>query len=265
MKKPPKLDAELFQKQLQGKSRALLLTCRSQGGTAVECVVKIDARLDRPPAEHLCEWLAAALAAQLGITVPIAYRINLSLDFANSISEAPVRKDVAASVGATAFGSHLLSGHTQWLTDGAVPAELREKAWELLAFDILIHNVDRRRSNPNVLHRRDEVVAIDHAEAFSFTVPIIGGAPPEADPLVRVVEQHVFRWALRGKEPQLDRFRAALAGLSDGILGEIADATPREWQQGAAAGLMQRIMRVMSKRRDLVDRWLPMVEHVVVS
>lgn len=167
------------------------------------------------------------------------------------------------SLGA-AFGSaHRAGGFTQWLPGTLIPLDLRDAAVEMVAFDVLIHNPDRRVENPNVLASREALLAFDHDAAFSFLLPILGGggADPAEDPLLtEVVDRHVFARGLGKKIPSLEGFKARVAAVSDDDLEAIARATPLAWQTGLAAGKLDTIVEVMRRRRDAIERWLPQVE-----
>ena len=125
---------------------------------------------------------------------------------------------------------------------------------------MLIHNPDRRKTNPNLLVGRGEVIAFDHGDAFSFLLPVLFAPDPARDALDRIVDQHACREWLRHRQFSLDRFREALAALTDEVLGQIATATPSAWQSGAAAGKLGYILDVMKRRRDAAPEWLAKVE-----
>ena len=259
---PKPLRAELFERELMGQSKALLISARDDTGEAVSCVTKLDARLKFPPTEHLREWLGCALGEVLGIRVPVPYRVLIESDFATGIKDAGTRSDALKSLGA-AFGCSIFSGATQWLSEGSLPADLQAPAAELLAFDMFIHNVDRRAQNHNVMVGREEVLAFDHGDAFAFIFPNIGAPPAATDPLVAVADQHVFRSALRGIELPLSGFYESLKTLTDDVFEEICALTPSEWQAGPAAGKLREICDVLRARRDSVHQWLPIVEQWV--
>ena len=259
---PKLLRAELFDRELKGQSKALLVSARDTAGEAVTCITKLDARLKFPPTEHLREWLGCALGTVLGIHVPIPYRVQIEHDFASGIPDPRTRADAEKSLG-VAFGCSVFNGATQWLNAGSLPADLHAPAAELLAFDMFIHNVDRRAKNHNVMVGREEVLAFDHGDAFAFIFPNIGAPPAAEDPLTEVAEQHVFRSALRGIELPLSGFYDAVKTLTDDVFEEIRANTPAEWQNGPAAGKLEEICDVLRARRDSVHRWLPIVEQWV--
>jgi hypothetical protein len=256
---PIPAELELVHKQLPGQSRALLTTVRGPTGPT-ECVVKLDPRLKMPPTEHLREWLACALGKRLGIAVPAAYEVTVPVELA---AATPEHAADLSRCKACLFGCSVFTGVTPWAVDEAVPLELIRPASELLAFDLMIHNVDRRRDNPNMATRRDEVVAFDHGDAFAFVLPIIGAPDPAIDTLEPVLRRHALWGGLRGKTLDLERFYAALFALDDAFFADVRAATPPAWQTGHASGMLDRIFRVIIDRRDKVRTWLPQVEQMV--
>jgi len=57
------------------------------------------------------------------------------------------------------------------------PGVLVQTAAEVLVFDAIVQNPDRRADNPNCLVRGDEIRIIDHELAFSHGL-VIGSVPP---------------------------------------------------------------------------------------
>jgi hypothetical protein len=254
------VEAELFVRRMaKGRNGAILVSARGAQG-AVDCVVKLSAGLENPalaPLPYLLEWLAAAVAEQLGVRAAHPHEVQITPEFAGAIGDPAVRKIALASLGPT-FGSEFVGPpFTQWTVE--LPhGELRESAATLLAFDAFIHNPDRRADNPNVFVSRSELLAFDHGDAFSFLFAIGGDA--SSDALLPMLEWHAMRGWLRGRAYTFDRFRSRLAGLTDEVLGAIVASTPACWQKGPAAGKLERIIDVLRGRRDAVDQWLPKVE-----
>lgn len=212
-----------------------------------------------PPTEYLFEWVAAALARELGIRVPEPYAVMISRAFADSINDPVIRQDAQRSC-VLSFGCHFLPGPlTQWAPVLAGHPEHRQAASELLAFDTFIHNYDRRAVNPNILVHRDELVGIDHDSAFGFCM-VVGAPDPASDPLLDVVRQHAAGLPLKGTLGSLAGFRKAIRDVTNGWFDELRAATPPEWTTGAASGRLDKIVAVLCERRDRVDHWLGQVE-----
>jgi hypothetical protein len=261
--RPTEVIAEAFHRRLKsGRNGALLVSARTQDGASVDCVVKVPGLMENPtlhPLPSLLEWLGAALALELGISVPRPFLVQVTKEFADSVLDLPVAAGLKKSVGAV-FGSQFVQGASM-LRGDLLDLSLRGPASSLLAFDVFIHNIDRRAKNPNLFHTRDELVAFDHGEAFSFIWTIIGAPDPVTDALRKVVDDHPCTPLLRRKGPlDLDHFREALRALSDKRLSDIAAATPGEWCTGPAQGKLEQILKTIQERRNALDSWLPQVE-----
>ena len=247
---------------LSGQSRALAVACSGVADApdkAVRCVVKLPSRLSgRAPLVYLVEAVGSLLARRLAITTPRPYAVRITDAIARSVAPS-IKVDFQQSIGVV-FGSEFQGPpFVPWTMGRLLPSELRQAAAEVLAFDVFIHNVDRRKTNPNLLATRDQVLAFDHGECFSFILPTFGAPPPEEDPLNDVLDKHVFTGLFGRKLPSLDEFRERVCGLDDADFDALPSLVPVEWQQGTAAGKIERIIEVLKKRRDCIDRWLPKV------
>src|SRR5687768_16875596 len=133
---PPLLEAEIYRTTLSGRNQAIVVAARAPDDEAIECVVKLSARLGGlSPLPHLLEWVAAALGRRLGIDIPEPYEVEITPAFAESLPP-ELRPVVRKSIG-TAFGSRFCGApYSQWPRDAALPLELREAATALLAFDL---------------------------------------------------------------------------------------------------------------------------------
>lgn len=262
---PTRVEAELFIREMKaGRNGAVLLLARGADGIAVECVVKL-AKAMAPehaamlPIPYLCEWLAAAIGRVLGMRVAGPLEVVISKEYAEALTDGKHRAIALCSLG-SAFGSeHLSAGTSQYTAELPDPC-LRTPAAELVAFDVFIHNPDRRKTNPNLFVSRGDLVAFDHGDAFCFLLPILGAPDPVTDTLDKCVEDHACRGWLHKREFSLDRFSDALALLTDQVFDEIVVATPPAWTCGLAGGKMSYVVEVMKKRRDAVNDWLPRVE-----
>jgi len=257
--------AELFEREMStGRNRALLLGVRDDQDVAFRAVVKLAARLERPPVEYIREWMASAVGRRLGIDTPEPLAVEISPEFAAAIGDARVRTDMSASIG-VAFGSTFEGGLTQWKRDNELPSELRDSAAELIVFDVLVHNFDRRRENPNVLVGRDRVVAIDHDLAFAFLDPI---SPPEPalDPLAGMRNMHVFGRSLGSRMVfSLDRIQNAIGLLDEQFFDDLRSSTPAPWTTGTAGSNLEQTISMLRQRRDAVATWLPQVNAWIRS
>lgn len=259
---PNELEAELAGRRVgSGKTKPITVFARDvEGGRSIECVIKPTNQLMQPPLEYLCEWLGSALAMCLGIDTPPPHPVRIDQVFAESVHDAALKADLLQSVGLV-FGSEYVSGDfTQHSAELLLSTAQREAAALILAFDVFVHNPDRRKHNTNLFTNRSRFLAFDHEQAFSFLMPLIGAPDPITSPALDIVEHHVFRHAFGRGGPDFGPFRSALAGLDDAALGAIAAGVPEQWTRGPAQGKLPEIMAILQQRRDAVDQWLPQVE-----
>lgn len=120
----------------------------------------------RGPASEL---IASSLAAHFRILRPEPAAIRLHPNLVKWL--VTQRNDLAEvlrnSTGLN-FGTRLLTDAATWPVGRALPEAMMIPAAHVFAFDALIANDDRRRDNPNVLVRGDEIFVIDHEAAFAF-------------------------------------------------------------------------------------------------
>lgn len=260
---PVVVEAETFHRLMSsGRNKALHISARAVSGETVDCVTKVPGLMENPtlhPAPCLFEGLASLLASQLGVTTPRPYEVILSREFAESVDHPSVSAGLSRSLGSV-FGSQFVPG-TPMVRGELLDIGLRRAGSVLLAFDVFVHNLDRRAENPNAFTTRDDVIAFDHGEAFPFVFPMILAPDPRVDPLHKVVIDHPMAPLVRRKGPAgLDAFRDDLAALNDARLDEIAAAVPAAWKVGQATGKLEKIVEILRARRDAVESWLPQVE-----
>lgn len=260
---PPQVEAEVFHRVLRsGRNRALHLGARDAEGTLVDCVAKLPGLMENGtmhPLPSLLEWLGATLAIEFGIAAPASFEVIITSEFAASIGDPTIRAGVTRSTGSV-YGGAFVPG-VPMVAGDLVDASLRIPAAELLAFDVFIHNVDRRAENTNLFLGRTAPVAFDHGDAFAFVWPLIGAPDPVTDPVLSIAQRHAFASTVRRRPPpSLRTFRASLAALTDESLALLEAATPTAWQTGLASGKLAQILDILRRRRDAVQEWLPMVE-----
>jgi hypothetical protein len=247
-----------------GRNGAVLVQARRADGVAVECVVKLAKAMAKEhaamlPIPYLCEWLAVAVGHVLGMRIPAPYEVIITKEYAEALTD-PKHRAIALDSLGSAFGcEHISAGTSQYTVELPDPS-LRTPAAELVAFDVFIHNPDRRKTNPNLFVSRGDLLAFDHGDAFSFLLPILGSPDPVTDALEKCVDDHACRGWLHKREFSLVRFREALGQLTDQVLAEIVAVTPAAWTIGLADGKLSYVVEVMKKRRDAVNEWLPKVE-----
>jgi hypothetical protein len=257
---PRLVEAELIARRMSsGRNQPLLVHARGQDNQLVQCVLKPRCRLALPPTEYLLEWIGSALARSFDISTPGPLAVRISAEFAAGITR-DFLADLAGSIGLV-FGSTFVGKpYTQMPADFVLNARQRRAATAILAFDIFIHNPDRRVGNHNLFVKRNDFLVFDHEAAFSFLLPLIGvSEDPTLSPGLDIARNHVFWRVLRGKEIDLDGFRQKLESMDKRFFDGLLQVTPQEWTVDLAAGKLERIVEVLLKRRDAVHQWLPQV------
>ncbi len=215
------------------------------------------------PLPCLVELVATLLAQALQVRTPACAAVEFSQEFIESVgvqldgAKGPRSLARAITSGTFVFGSAFEKAGPFMRAD-LMDRELRPAAADLLLFDVLIDNLDRSAENPNILQTRNELIAIDHGEAFSFLFPIIGGGLFFDEHLVA---KHACLPAVRKLGAGcFDDLGRRIASLGDEVLEAIRAATPAVWQAGPAAGKLEVILQTIRERRDTVEAWLPQLE-----
>jgi hypothetical protein len=138
--------------------------------------------------------------------------------------------------------------------------EVKQTAAEIVAFNMLIDNSDRRREKPNLLSKENELIAIDHEMSFAFTV-IIGGCSESW--LNRnfdyIREQHPLFSGLKGQPIDLGRFEGELAGIADTEIEQTCSTVP--WELDASYS--EKILRHLLNARDRADELVEAVRRIL--
>jgi hypothetical protein len=258
-----------FDRQMgSGKSSACLLGCtRSNGdGGELEVVAKFSGGCERKVGALVAEALAAVLAADLDLPVPEPLLVDFDSEFSELIRPSlPALGRRIAESAPVAFGSSKLPpGFTVMPTGKPLPTALRGQAAEILAFDALIQNSDRRPENPNCLLDGRTFAIFDHELAF-LTHGIIGWRPPwklgALDDMMKGVARHVFLQDLKGKPADLDRLKGAWRSISDARLAEYRQALPSAWAHDD--GVADEALGYVAQVRDNIDLAIAEVMRVL--
>ena len=170
MRHVPTLIATSYQKSFEaGRTAPGVFICEDANGNSVgEFVVKLRHNVEAGNSAMLRELVANLLADELGLVVPEPAIIRLEADLAGSIVHEPVAESVRGSIGLNFGSKNLTGGYVTWPNNKPIPPLLKEAATDVFTFDALIHNPDRRRDNPNILWKGDQIALIDHESAFAF-------------------------------------------------------------------------------------------------
>lgn len=244
-----------------GKTKPALLVCE-QGETSIEVVAKLAAVCEQRETSLAMEIFSALLASDLQIPIPEPFFLQLETDFIDAI---PDREwaEMARREPLLAFGSRLLpSAYSAWVSGTVLVGKMTAVAANILLFDAVIENPDRRAANPNCLVRGDEIRVFDHELAFP---PLIIGAPkPWVLGALNFMEQpgmHIFRDALRKHDvdwqPIIERWK----GLSDRQLDAYETVLPPEWD--SARGTFRMAIGKIKAVRENIEGCVAEVQRVL--
>ncbi len=205
------------------------------------------------------------LAADLDLPLPEPLLVDFDAEFVELMrARDPSAAERAAQSIPVAFGSSKLPpGFTILPRDKAIPQAVRSQAAEILAFDALIQNPDRRVENPNCLFNGRDFAIFDHELAF-MTQGIIGWRPPWQPgglDWIKGPVPHVFYNELQGKASDLTRFKGAWLALSDQRLQAYRQALPPAWANDG--GVANEALGYIAQVRDNIDSALAEVGRVL--
>lgn len=203
----------------------------------VELIVKFSQGCEAKKQGLVAEALCAMLAADLDLPVPEPFVVQVESDFVAAIPDSAIRALASESLP-WAFGSRKLPAQFSTLMSGISLAQsLLPTAAEVLAFDTLIANPDRRAENPNCLSNSRELAIYDHELALQTEGVLFWRPPWEAGGVTfpNGPRRHVFLDLVKGKGLSLDRLQGALEAVTPGRVEEYRHSLPEEWGRVDAA------------------------------
>lgn len=229
--------ASRFIKRMEhGRNSPLLLEVERASGDFVEVVTKFDGA-ECGPGGLAREAFVAMLATDLGLPVPECFVVDIPSNFLETVPEhEAIARSLIAQSGQQAFGSAHHPGWHLYPAGHPLPASLVEQATEVLAFDGICLNPDRRPEKQNCLFSGSELMIIDHelalihASVGSFLCPYpwaVGGmgqfAPGPGE--------HLFYRGTSGKSVTANRLEAAFGSHGHARMSEYQLAIPAAWDQ----------------------------------
>jgi hypothetical protein len=175
------------------------------------------------------EAMVAMLAADLDLPVAEPFLVLLSPEFIATITDATVRHAMTNSCP-LAFGSALRTGFSVWPKDQNISAAMTQTAAEIIVFDQIVANVDRRPTNPNCLFAGAQLLIIDHELSFQRVLfwkePWVDGGLTG----LATREHHIFAGPYYDERPtELHRFVAAWERLTPAHFEAYRNALPGDW------------------------------------
>lgn len=239
------------------------MLCEDDTGTQFEMVVKLRAGMDSGTTGLTCELLSSLLASDLDLIVPKPFTVVVDSDFHEAIPDAILAELFRKSHGFNFGSQYLRAGYTTWPQERSIPSSLMQMAADIFAFDLMIQNPDRRKDNPNILRKGDDLVIFDHEMAFSFLYAIGLAQYPWDNPGVGFLRDHVFFGGLKGRGFSWERLQGALEAIDDRRLRMYAEAVPVSWREEGKDATMQ-ILKYIDKVRDSSNLFFQKIREVLI-
>jgi len=246
-----------------GRTKPALLVCETQTGEKVDVVAKFSANCDQGVTNLAREVIAACLAGDLGLPIPTPYLLDITPNWAASVTDAAMRANIQRSAP-VAFGSSFAGTQFSAWNDGTTlrPAMV-PLALATFVFDAIIQNPDRRSSNPNCLVRGDTFRIFDHELAFAHGL-IVEWKPPWTPGSLQLLEQpgfHIFRRKLRGKNLDFLSVKESWMRIPDSRIDAYAAAIPPDWTQASAD--VASAIALIKDARDHIDCCVAEIQRVL--
>lgn len=255
---------EVVRRATSGRTCPVLMLCDADTDTPLEVFCKLSASCEQGVASLAREVIAACLAQDLGLPVPIPYLIDIPSGLASIVADKAIADRLQASSG-VGFGSAKVDNQfSSWNLGSRVSETMLPDALGTLVFDAVIENVDRRITNPNCLVSGDRIRIIDHELAFPSKATVIGWRPPWHPGELSWLNQpdgHIFCRGLKGRNLDLLTLPELWSGVSDARLLEYRAAIPAEWHKALPA-VDEALDRIRSAR-DNIDGVIAEIERVL--
>lgn len=227
----PQLQAATFLRPMgSGRTNPCLMVCEDDDDHQEEVVVKLRAGIESMEMGSTAEIIAALFANDLDLPIPFPVVVHIDPDFHKAVKDPEFARRLRESVGLNFGSTKLPPGFTTWPRTKSLPLLLRQLGAEILLFDTIIQNPDRRKENPNVLWQGDELFVYDHEMSLTFFLPQLGWQPPWTGQGLEFLTNHVFYDQLKGTELELERVVGAFEAISDEGFAEYVEAVPDEWK-----------------------------------
>lgn len=213
-----------------GRTKPCLMLCEEEEGSPEEVVVKLRAGIETKEMGSTSEVMASLFARDLDLPVPTPRLVEIESGFDQAIAEVEFARRIRESVGWNFGSTKIAAGFTTWPRGKQIPLLLRQLAAEIFVFDTVIQNPNRRKGNPNILWKGDELYIYDHEMSLTFFLPQLGWQPPWTGKGLEFLTDHVFYDQLKGTEFDLNRLTGAFEAISDDRLNQYAAAVPDDWK-----------------------------------
>ena len=193
-----------------------------------------------------CELICSALARAIGLKVPDYAIVKITRGFANSIHDNSTRRLFLDNIGLN-FGSEYRKSIPLWAPTYKSSQVVINQLEDILSFDSIVINGDRKRSNPNLLYQNDQLILIDRSLALpvhSCDQSALAELPPVPE---EVIEGHC---AISNLRRQGCSFRRVFDSWQERInaqeLKELRAMLPDSWERNV--GDIDKIFRFLDNR-----------------
>lgn len=197
-----------------------------------EYAVKLNASERMTVQARMFELIAAFMAIELELHVVEPVVVEISDEFIDIVKGHDYFLKCSKSLGYN-YGSSYITGLL--ILDNKIPltARQKEQAQEILAFDMLIGNVDRNAEKPNMITDGTRLVLLDHELAFSFVrvLSFLRNSEPwifnEEDK--SMFFKHCLYTRVKGHIDRLDEFCEKMTRFDGGFWDSVRSNIPPEW------------------------------------
>jgi hypothetical protein len=218
-----------IRKMSNGRTIPCLFECEDEDGNSFEIVVKFSERLYEKETSLAYEAISAILAADLGLPIPEPFIVKFDDDIIDGVSDATIKSFIQSSCR-LGFGLRLVTGFSVWQQGKNISATMTQDAAQIIVFDQIIINSDRRPDNPNCQYLEDDFLIYDHE--LAFTRALFWKAPWEDGGMDDLSDRtkHIFAGPYFVVKPsELNSFIDAWKKIPKNRFVAYKNALPKEW------------------------------------
>ena len=254
---------EVIRTAATGRTRPILMRCEADTDSPKELFCKISEGCDRGVTSLAIEVVAARLAINLGLPVPVPYLVDIPSGLVSAVNDVDIAARLQTGAG-VCFGSSRVQGFGAWSSGSRVTEAMQPVALSALVFDAVIENADRRPSNPNCLVSGDRIRLIDHEMAFPATETLIGRRPPWQTGGLAWLSQpdgHIFRNELGKRSLDYSFLPGVWSKVTDSRLLDYRAAIPSEWSRALPA--VEDALKRIRNARDNLNAVIAEIQRVL--
>jgi hypothetical protein len=257
----PTVEARIIGKKKElGRTVPIEMVCSDRAGQSERYIVKFYSDVNLGHEGLAREVIGALLGQYFVLPIPLIAIVDIPAKLVTSTQDTRVVEKLLRSPGYN-FGSKMVE--TEFVPFRVLKETDRQTATEIFAFDMLIHNVDRRIDKLNVFQTSDGLVILDHEMAFSYAHPdtYLGGLP-EPWEIARALpnyKTHPFYGHLKGNHLPFDSFERRLREIDNDLLDQIEAQVPVGWRSDALGF----IRAYLTRASDGADRFVRSLKEVL--